>query len=172
MPCGRGDQGARGVKRPFKISDYPREVRKTLSLGPVTCRRDRGWRRGRFCADTVRKVDFNGDGAKDYIVDFENTTCGGKKTGGFCGSGGCMVDFLVTLPNGKLRSVFVDQIHGYEILRGSPRKVRFWIFHNYCGDSKCCSRVQRIGYRLSIPCAIGVGFCQFRRAAIAVSSHA
>ncbi len=74
------------------------------------------------------------------------------KTGGFCGSGGCTVDFLVTLPSGKLRSVFVDQINGYEILRGSPRKVRFWIFQNYCGDKPgACHRDVRIGYRQFTP---------------------
>jgi hypothetical protein len=138
--------------RPFKASDYPLEVRKTLSLGPVTCREVAGGGEVGFAPDTVRRVDFNGDGVKDYIVDFENTTCGGEKTGGFCGTGGCMVDFLVTLPNGKLRSVFAGQIYGYEILRGRPRKVRFWIFHNYCPESTTgCSRTQRIGYRLFNP---------------------
>ena len=137
---------------PFRIGDYPIEVRKTLSLGPVTCREVAGGGEVGFARDTVRSVDFNGDGIKDYIVSFENTTCGGAKTGGFCGSGGCMVDFLVTLPNGKVRSVFAEQIHGYEILRGHPRKVRFWIFHGYCPHrSDGCSRDVRIGYRLFTP---------------------
>ena len=146
---------ARTAKRPFKVSDYPLEVRKTLSLGPVTCREIEGGGAVGFTRNTVRKVDFNGDGRLDYIVNFEDTTCGGKKTGGFCGTGGCMVDFLVTLPNGRLRSVFVGQIHGYEILRGLPRKVRFAIFHNYCGDrpdyDRGCFRDVRIGYRLFDP---------------------
>jgi hypothetical protein len=156
LGLGAGGAEARAAaKRPFKVSDYPLEVRKTLSVGPVTCREVEGGGKVGFARDTVRKVDFNGDGRPDYIVNFENTTCGGMKTGGFCGSGGCMVDFLVTLPNGRLRSVFVDQIHGYEILRRSPRKVRFWIFHNYCGDrpdyDRGCHRDIRIGYRPFTP---------------------
>jgi hypothetical protein len=142
---------ARAAKRPFRVSDYPLEVRKTLSVGPSTCREVEGGGKVGFARDTVRRVDFNGDGRLDYVVSFEHTTCGGERTGGFCGSGGCMVDFLVTLPNGKLRSVFVGQIHDYKILRGSPRKVRFEIFHNYCGDrpdyDKGCHRDVRIGYR-------------------------
>ena len=137
---------------PFKVSDYPLEVRRTLSVGPVTCREVEGGGEVGFAPDTVRKVDFNGDGRDDYIVSFANTTCGGSKTGGFCGSGGCMTDFLVTLPNGNIRSVFAGQIHDYEILRGSPRKVRFWIFHSYCEDSTSgCYKDHRIRYELFTP---------------------
>jgi hypothetical protein len=139
-------------QRPFKVTDYPIEIRKTLSLGPVTCREVEGGGEVGFAPDTVRKADFNGDGRADYIVSFANTTCGGQRTGGFCGTGGCMVDFLVTLPNGKLRSVFADQVHDYKILPGVPRKVRFWIHHSYCPESTTgCSKDHRIGYRLFTP---------------------
>ena len=69
-----GDAAAKS--RPFKVSDYPIEVRKTLSLGPVTCREVAGGGKVGFSRNTVRRVDFNGDGIKDYIVSFENTTCG------------------------------------------------------------------------------------------------
>jgi hypothetical protein len=144
-----GVAGAAAARRPFKVSDYPLEVRKTLSLGPVTCREVEGGGKVGFARDTVRKVDFNGDGLLDYVVNFENTTCGGERTGGFCGSGGCFVDFLVRLPNGKLRSLFVDQVFGYEILRGSPRKVRFFIHHGNCPERAegGCARTVRIGYK-------------------------
>lgn len=142
----------KGRSAPFRPADYPLEVRKTLSVGPVTCREVEGGGEVGFAKDTVRRVDFNGDGIKDYVVSFENTTCGGEKTGGFCGTGGCTVDFLVTLPNGKLRSLFVDQIHGYEIRRGHPRKVRFYIHHSYCGDvPHACYRDVRITTRRFTP---------------------
>jgi len=72
-----GDAAAKS--RPFKVSDYPIEVRKTLSLGPVTCREVAGGGKVGFSRNTVRRVDFNGDGIKDYIVSFENTTCGGRE---------------------------------------------------------------------------------------------
>jgi hypothetical protein len=146
-----GVADAKGKQRPFRVSDYPLEVRKTLSVGPVTCRDVEGGGKVEFAPDTVRKVDFNGDGRDDYIVSFENAKCGEFK-GSFCGTGGCMVDFLVTLPNGRLRSVFAGQIHDYEILPGRPRKVRFGIFHSYCKDSESgCFRDQRIGYKLFTP---------------------
>src|SRR5688500_14562485 len=71
------------AKRQFKGSDYPLEVRRRLSFGPVTCREVEGGGNVGFARNTVRKVDFNGDGRLDYIVSFEDTTCGGAKTGGF-----------------------------------------------------------------------------------------
>jgi len=136
---------------PFKATDYPIEVRKSLSLGPVTCREVEGGGKVEFAPDTVRKVDFNGDGRDDHVVSFENTKCSGFESA-FCGTGGCMVDFLVTLPNGRIRSVFAGQVHSYEILPGHPRKVRFWIHHSNCADrSDGCSRDIRIKYGLFTP---------------------
>lgn len=147
-----GGAAAQDHARPFNVKNFPIEVRKTLSLGPVTCREVEGSSKAGFAPDTVRKVDFNGDGRLDYVVSFENTTCGRERSGGFCGTGGCMVDFLVTLPNGSLRSVFAGQVHSCEILSGRPRKVRFWIHHSYCPDrTDGCSRDVRIGRRIFTP---------------------
>ncbi len=80
--------------RPFRVADQPLEVRKSLSFGPVNCRDVTEGGKVVFAPDTVRKVDFNGDGRADYIVDFTHTKCGEAKHT-FCGTGGCMVDFLV-----------------------------------------------------------------------------
>ena len=147
-----GNAGAKDARNqpPFKTSSYPLEVRKTLSLGPTTCRDVEGGGKVGFARNTVRRVDVNGDGIKDYVVSFADTTCGGEKTGGFCGTGGCTVDFLVTLPNGRLRSLFVDQVHSYKMMRSG--KVRFWIHHSYCGDvPHACYKDVRIGYRRFTP---------------------
>ena len=57
-----GGAEARAAKRAFKLSDYPLEVQKTLSVGPTTCREVEGGGKVGFAPDTVRKVDFNGDG--------------------------------------------------------------------------------------------------------------
>lgn len=144
---------AAAKSRPFRVSDQPLEVRKSLSLGPVTCREVEGGGEVGFARDTVRRVDFNGDGRTDYVVSFAKTTCGGSITGGFCGTGGCTVGFLVTLPNGRIRSLFVDQVHSYKILPGHPRKVRFWIHHANCAEPRPdgCYRDVRIGYRMFTP---------------------
>jgi hypothetical protein len=76
---GARDAAAEAVPRLFKAGSYPLEVRKTLSVGPTTCREVEGGGAVGFAPDTVRKVDFNGDGRPDYIVSFENTTCAARR---------------------------------------------------------------------------------------------
>jgi hypothetical protein len=130
---------------PFKATDYPLEVRKSLSYGVVECKRQGGGK-VTFAPDTVRKVDLNGDGRDDYVVNFEDTECPGY-VAAFCGTGGCMMDFLLTLPDGKIRSVFSDRIRGYEILPGeAPRTIRFQLHGSYCGGhgNPSCFKEQRI----------------------------
>jgi hypothetical protein len=137
---------------PFKAANYPTEVRKSLSAAVLNCREGDGGK-VTFAADTVRRIDFNGDGRDDYVVSLENATCSTFETI-FCGTGGCVVDFLVTMPNGTVRSLFEDVVHKYEILPGKPRKVRFWIHHGFCevGDpTKECVKDVRITYKRFSP---------------------
>jgi len=122
------------AKLPFKMSDYPVEIRKALSYAPEECKRQGGGK-VTFGPDTVRKFDLNGDGRDDYVVSLQETECSSYVTA-FCGTAGCGIDFFVTLPNGKIRNVFSDRIRGYEIL-GSEKAgvVRFQLHGSYCGGS-------------------------------------
>src|SRR5262245_54131956 len=104
--------------KPFKAADYPLEVRKSLSNAVLNCRQSDGGK-VTFAPDTVRRIDFNGDGRDDYVVDLQDAKCSTFETV-FCGTGGCVVEFLVTMPNGTVRSLFEDTIHKYEILPGAP----------------------------------------------------
>jgi hypothetical protein len=137
--------------KPFKATDYPIAVRKVLSSAVLECRQQEGGQ-VEFALDTVRRVDFNGDGRGDYVVSFEKIRCPNMEHI-FCGTGGCFTNFLVTLPNGTIRSLFADTIHEYEMLKGRPRQVRFRIHHSYCedGHTKGCYRVVRISYRPFTP---------------------
>jgi hypothetical protein len=136
---------------PFKAADYPIAVRKTLSNAVLECRQADGGK-VTFAPDTVRKVDFNGDGRDDYVVSLEDTKCSTFESI-FCGTGGCGVDFLVTMPDGSVRSLFEATIHKYEIL-GTPRKVRFWVHHGWCeggGPGEACTKDIRITYKKFTP---------------------
>jgi len=53
----------------------------------------------------------------------------------------------VTLPNGKIRSVFSDRVRAYEILAGEvARIIRFELHGSYCGGhgNPSCIKEYRI----------------------------
>src|SRR5690242_2266735 len=90
--------------KPFNPADYPPAVQKALHYANEECESQDG---GvvTFASDTVRKVDLTGDGREDYIVDFRDAKCGDRETT-YCGTGGCVMTILVTLPDGSVRPVF------------------------------------------------------------------
>jgi hypothetical protein len=103
-----------------------------------------------FAADTVRTLDLTGEGRDDYIVSFHETLCAGFEAA-FCGTGGCSMDILVTLPNGKVRTVFSGRVRTYEILpdrarKGGARTIRFALHGGYCGGhgNPSCMKDHRI----------------------------
>jgi hypothetical protein len=117
---------------PFDPGNYAPEVRKALRYANQECTRQGGGA-VTFAPDTVRKLDLTGDGRDDYIVDFRDTECAGRQAV-YCGTGGCSIEILVTLPNGKIRSVFSDRVRSYEILPGEgARTIRFELHGSYCG---------------------------------------
>jgi len=116
----------------FDETKYPREVRKSLRYAHEECKRQ-GGAKVTFAPDTVRKLDLTGDGRDDYIVDFRDTQCADRQAV-YCGTGGCGLDILVSLPNGKIRNVFSARVRTYEILPGEGAKtIRFMLHGTYCG---------------------------------------
>jgi hypothetical protein len=114
--------------------DYPPEVRQSLRYAQDECKRQ-GGSKATLAPDTVRKIDLTGDGREDYIVDFRDTQCEGAAAV-YCGTGGCSMDILVTLPNGKIRTVFSDRVRAYDVLPGEgARKIRFELHGSFCGRS-------------------------------------
>ena len=73
--------------------NYPTEVRRALVAADESCRRA-GGTRVTLTVNAIRKLDLNGDGRDDYIVDFHETECGGRASF-FCGTGGCDLLILV-----------------------------------------------------------------------------
>lgn len=146
---------AEGALKPvaFDRSAYPDEVRKALRHADEECRSDGGGE-VTFAPDTVRKVDLTGDGRDDYIVDYRDAKCGGHE-GTYCGTGGCLMQILVTLPNGRVRQVFEDNVRGYEIepdLASRPRvphSIRFQLHGGFCGGhgNPSCYKVRAITTR-------------------------
>jgi hypothetical protein len=122
--------------KPFSLSDYPPGVQKALRYANEECD-SQGGGTVAFAPDTVRRIDLTGDGRDDYIVDFSNTKCGDRETT-YCGTGGCVLDILVTLPDGNVRPVFDGYVRSYTIVappmkRGAARSIRFDLHGSFCG---------------------------------------
>ncbi|MBR0863349.1 hypothetical protein JQ614_19485 [Bradyrhizobium diazoefficiens] len=122
--------------RPFNPADYPAGVQKALRYANEECDGQDGGA-VTFAPDTVRRIDLTGDGRDDYIVDFRDTKCGERETT-YCGTGGCVMDILVTLPDGSVRPVFDGYVRSYKIVtspvkRGAARTIRFDLHGSYCG---------------------------------------
>jgi len=125
--------------------NYPTEVRRALVAADESCRRA-GGTRVTLTVNAIRKLDLNGDGRDDYIVDFHETECGGRASF-FCGTGGCDLLILVAQRGGALRKIFDDRVRGYEILSGrGPSEIRFVLHGSYCGShgNPSCEKTRRI----------------------------
>ena len=127
----------------FDETSFPTEVRESLKYAHEECGEGG---KVTFAPDTVRKLDLTGDGRPDYIVDFRDTECA-ERASVYCGTGGCSMDILVTLPDGKIRTVFSARTRSYEILPGKrAKRVRFELHGSFCGRSgnPSCIKTRRI----------------------------
>ncbi len=111
---------------------YPAGVQQVLQRATADCKAD-GGSGLTIPPDAVRAFDLTGDGRDDYIISYHGAECHDSQTL-YCGSGGCEIDILVTLPSGNLRTVFSDDVRDYEILPGTgARTIRFQLHGGYCG---------------------------------------
>lgn len=122
--------------KPFDPSDYPPGVQNALRYANEECASQHGGEVS-FAPDTVRRIELTGDGRDDYIVDFSETKCGDRETT-YCGTGGCVMNILVTLPDRSVRKVFDGHVRSYTIMppptkRGAARSIRFDLHGSFCG---------------------------------------
>jgi hypothetical protein len=127
---------------------YPKEIQAALARQNKHCLDEGRGKGATFGADAVRKIDLNGDGRDDYILDLDDasTTCDGFESL-FCGTGGCHLEIFIAQRNGSYRSIFVDRILRYEILPGrGVRTIKFHLHGGYCGKHgpDLCERPRRI----------------------------
>jgi hypothetical protein len=143
--------GAAGCKTAaVRSAVYPPDLRNALHFAIEECTRQGGGEVS-FAPDTVRKLDLTGDGRDDYILSFGDTECAGREAV-YCGSGGCLLNILVTLPDGRVRKVFGNYVRAYDIrpdpaARSSvPRTIRFVLHGAFCGGhgTPSCFREHRI----------------------------
>ncbi|MGC0395267.1 MULTISPECIES: hypothetical protein [Bradyrhizobium] len=135
--------------KPFNPADHPPGVQTALRYANEECDAQEGGK-VTFAPNTVRKIDLTGDGREDYIVDFQDTKCGDRETT-YCGTGGCVMKILVTLPDGSEREVFGGYVRSYKIMappmkRGAARTIRFDLHGSFCGGfgAQACWKAKAI----------------------------
>jgi hypothetical protein len=125
-------------------ASLPHAVQVELDQARSTCARQGG--QAKFGAEMVRRLDLDGDGRDDYLIDSHAAECEGV-AGFFCGTGGCDLTILVALGRDRYRQVFTGNVRSYEILPGKGAKsIRFELHGSFCGGfgSSACSKVHRI----------------------------
>jgi hypothetical protein len=145
---GCGAAAAQDTAKPFDPASYPAGVQQVLQAARETCKAAGGGS-VTFAPDTVRAVNLTGGTHNDYIVDLRNAACQDRE-GAYCGTGGCEIDIVATLPNGGARTVFSLQVRDYEVQPGSgARSIRFTLLGGYCGGrgNPSCSKSHLITTR-------------------------
>jgi hypothetical protein len=123
---------AKDAAKPFDATPYPAGVQQVLHAAREACKAAGGGN-VTFAPDTVRAVNLTGGTHNDYIVDLRDAACQDHE-GTYCGTGGCEIDIVVTLPSGGTRTVFSLQVRDYDVEPGSgARSIRFTLHGGYCG---------------------------------------
>jgi hypothetical protein len=95
-----------------------------------------------FAEEAAPATAFNADAYPPEVrksLEYANAEC--------AGTGGGTMDILVTLPNGRIRTVFSDRVRTSEIPEGrGPRTIRFALHGSYCGGhgNPSCYKEHRI----------------------------
>ena len=97
-----------------------------------------------FAGGVARADGLNPFNPADYPSDVQKALRYANEAA-YCGTGGCIIDLLVTLPNGSVRRVFDGHVRNYEIMptpmkRGAGRAIRFELHGGYCsghGSPSC-----------------------------------
>ncbi len=81
----------------------------------------------------ITRRDINGDGVDDFILDYEHAACGDSSSW-FCGTGGCVIQVLASLPDGGYAKVMDQNAYSVRFgrLKGRPAMIQF-LHGVHCG---------------------------------------
>ena len=124
---------------------HPKEIQALLDEAAQECREADG-KGSTIEAGAVRRLDLNGDGLDDTIVDLAHVTCRDAPSV-FCGSGGCQFSILLARPDRTLYPVYQGLMRKYVILPGEgARTIRFHLHGTACDREGAydCRKTRRI----------------------------
>lgn len=89
-------------------------IRKTLSF----CKKST------FKEPFMSRMDVNGDGIKDYVLDYGQLECDGSASA-FCGTGGCLTQVFISSPNGSYVKALDENVRDlkFEVINQRPAMI-------------------------------------------------
>lgn len=113
---------------PSNAAKLPAKVQSAINEQIKSCEG-----KAKFEKGFLTRRDVNGDGVKDYILNYEHFTCGGLHN---CGSAGCEMEVFASLPDGNFAKVLEGHVRDvkFKTVRGRPA---MWVdLHGtFCGKS-------------------------------------
>lgn len=126
----------RPTNRPAAVEAEFSEARATCRESGGTARFETGGGKDEPAFET--RIDLNGDGKEDYILDYTGLSCDSRSgdfiNPGLCGSAGCPLAIFVSGPGGY-RAAPVGHVQGWEINRATnPPRLRLGLHGSACGQ--------------------------------------
>jgi hypothetical protein len=102
-----------------QFSHLPQNVQSAIEERKKECEET-----ATFKPKFVAEKDINGDGVKDYILDYGYFVCG-ESFVMFCGTGGCQTQVFASLDDGSYALVLDEQVRklAFRKLKGRPAMV-------------------------------------------------
>jgi hypothetical protein len=112
-----------------QFSNLPPNIQAAIQESEKSC--DEGHLT--FKPKFVERRDVNGDGIRDYILNYGETECGGSAMH-FCGTGGCSTQVFASLDDGSFVMVLDENVRGLQFRRLSGRPAMIVDVHGAaCG---------------------------------------
>ena len=131
------------AERPAFADDFRAFLAKELEPYRADCR-DAGGALSQDVEKAVRRLDLDGDGRDDAIVDMSELRCT-TDFSPFCGTEGCPLLIYKAKGGGKYLRLFDGQVLSYEIQGSGRRKtISFRLHGSFCGKhgpELCVKRV-------------------------------
>src|SRR5579864_4080706 len=131
------------AERPAFADDFHDFLLKDLEPYRADCR-DAGGELSQDVDKAIARLDLDGDGRADAIVDMSELRCTTDFTP-YCGTGGCPLLIYRSRGNGKYLRLFDGQVLSYEIEgKGRRKTISFRLHGSFCakhGPELCVKRV-------------------------------
>jgi hypothetical protein len=119
---------------PQSHDGLPAVVQAEINRAQSSCEPERSALKPGF----VVEKDINGDGVKDYILDYSQFECGGHLF--FCGTAGCLTQVFASLSDGGYVKIFDENVRNIQFRTVKRRPAMILELHgSACGRSGAAS---------------------------------